>query len=221
MTSKISNPVLDSVRRALGRTAPLTELPEPPPSLDEPTVRLVHTAIGLPELFAKRAAELKMLVDFVSPEQLPGRIADFLRERSINRIAASVSPLFEKLNLYAGLADAGVDVRRWDEISLDEMYDIDCGLTDANYAVAETGSIVIRTTAGHGRGISLVPMVHIAVLEPKNFLPDLLDLFEKLGKEGVGQNVTLISGPSKTADIEMNVVTGVHGPNVVQAFILA
>jgi L-lactate dehydrogenase complex protein LldG len=62
--------------------------------------------------------------------------------------------------------------------------------------------------------------VHVAVVEPKNFLPDLIDLFERLGKEGIGGGVTMISGPSKTADIEMNVVTGVHGPNVVKAYVL-
>ncbi|MGH7214135.1 MAG: LUD domain-containing protein, partial [Tepidisphaeraceae bacterium] len=67
---------------------------------------------------------------------------------------------------------------------------------------------------------SLTPFVHVAILEPKNFLPDMLDLFELLAKEGSGSATVLITGPSKTADIEMNVVTGVHGPNVVQAFIL-
>jgi len=62
--------------------------------------------------------------------------------------------------------------------------------------------------------------VHVAVLEPKNFVPDLVDLFERLAREGPGQYVVMISGPSKTADIEMNLVTGVHGPKVVQAFVL-
>ena len=92
-------------------------------------------------------------------------------------------------------------------------------LLDVDYAVAETGTLAICHRPGHGRAISLVPFVHVAIVEPKNFIPDMLDLFEKLPQQD-SKSVTLISGPSKTADIEMNVVTGVHGPNVVQAFIL-
>ena len=65
-----------------------------------------------------------------------------------------------------------------------------------------------------------MPPLHVAILEPKNFLPDLVDLFQLLSTDGGFSNVVLISGPSKTADIEMNLVTGVHGPGVVQLFIL-
>ena len=97
----------------------------------------------------------------------------------------------------------------------------DCGITDVEYAIAETGSLVIRPHAGNGRGLSLVPMIHVAIVEPKNILPDLADLMEKLAeKERSRANVILIAGPSKTADIEMNVVTGVHGPNVVQVLVV-
>jgi L-lactate dehydrogenase complex protein LldG len=63
-------------------------------------------------------------------------------------------------------------------------------------------------------------MYHVAIVEPRQILPDLLDLFERVADEPDRSNLILISGPSKTADIEMNVVTGVHGPNVVQTFVL-
>lgn len=211
--------VLDRVSRALGRTGPLMEAPVPPP-IDEPLARLVHSDIGLPELFAKRAAEMKMTVDAVYVEELFERLAAFLRENQCAKVALPVSPLLDRLDLVGQLKSAGFDAKRWDAMTLDEVYDYDAGVTDVTYAVAETGSLVIRSSAGHGKAISLVPAVHVAVLEPKNFVPDLVDLFERLAKDGDPTSVTIITGPSKTSDIEMTLVTGVHGPHRVHLFVL-
>ena len=214
--------VIDKVRRALGRTVPLTT-PPTPPAIEEPVTRLVYSDLGLPELFAKRAADLKMLVTPVYPEELVPQMTKFLLGRYCKRIALSRSKLFDDVNLRNALRDAGFDARWWGDITLDQLYDFDCGVTDVHYTVAESGSLVVKTTADHGRGLSLVPMFHVAVIEPRNFVPDLVDLFDRLAAESratPGTNYILISGPSKTADIEMNVVTGVHGPNVVQAFVL-
>ena len=132
----------------------------------------------------------------------------------------SDTPLLRKLEIGDALDEAGFEARYWSGVTSDSAYDFDAGVTEVDYAVAETGSLVIRHRPEHGRLLSLVPFVHVAVVEPKNFLPDLLDLMEVLRRDGVGSGVTMISGPSKTADIEMNVVTGVHGPNVVKAFVL-
>ena len=123
--------------------------------------------------------------------------------------------------LPADLRDEGFDARQWSEMSADDAYDFDCGVTDVDYAVAETGTVVIRHRPEHGRLLSLVPFVHVAIVEPKCMVPDLIDLFAVLKQDGTGSGVTLISGPSKTADIEMNTVIGVHGPNIVKAFVLS
>jgi len=69
--------------------------------------------------------------------------------------------------------------------------------------------------------MSLVPMFHVAIVEASQILPDMVDLFDRLSRDPDRSNWILISGPSKTADIEMNVVTGVHGPNVVHTFIVS
>ena len=212
--------VIERVRRALGRTAPLAT-PPVPPAIDESITRLTRTDVDLAELFVKRAGELKMVVERTSRDALVERITAFLREKGCRKVVLSVCELFEDLSLIDALRIAGIDATRWDQTSLDAIYDgYDCGITDVTYAVAETGSLVIKTTANHGRGISLVPIFHVAVVESGNLVPDLIDLFTRLAEEGPGNHVLLISGPSKTADIEMNVVTGVHGPNVVKAFVL-
>jgi L-lactate dehydrogenase complex protein LldG len=180
----------------------------------------VQSDSGLPELFAKRAEQMKMNVETCDVEELMGRLIPFLQANGCKKIALPVSKLLDGLAVMKQLREAGFEVRRWDAMTLDELYDYDCGLTDVTYAVAETGSLVIRGSAGHGRSLSLVPPIHVAILEPKNFVADLIDVFERLGKDGDPTSITFITGPSKTSDIEMNLVVGVHGPCKVQLFIL-
>jgi len=211
------NDVLTKVRRALGRPDGVKEAPIPP-ELPEHIVRLVQSEIGLAELFARRAEENKMHVEGVRVEELGGKVREYLRGEGCKRIAVPKSGFLERLNLVRGLAALGFEVRTWDQMTLDELYDYDCGVTDVYAAVAETGSLVIKSSPEHGRALSLVPAVHVAIVEPKNLVADLVDFFEKLGRDGGG--TTIITGPSKTADIEMDLVVGVHGPGKVQIFLL-
>jgi len=210
--------VIQKVRRALGRSAPLTTLPVPP-AIDETIVRLVHTELGLPELFTRVATENKIGVEMVYVDELKPKLIDFLKSQKVKSIALPVSKFLQKLGVIESLRAAGFEARTWDALTLDELYDIDAGVTDVWAAVAEVGALVMRSSAEHGRAISLVPPIHVAILEPRNFVPDLVDLFQKLPTDQSDKFV-LTTGPSKTADIEMTLVTGVHGPGVVQCFIL-
>jgi L-lactate dehydrogenase complex protein LldG len=211
--------VMLRVQGALGRTEPLSA-PPIPPEIDEPITRLVHSDIGLPALFETMAKNNVMGVQRGRPEEIARLIVEFLISKSIKTVAMPVSTLLDKLKITEALQAAGISFKRWPDMTLDELYDYDCGLTDVDYAVAETGSLVVRAAVGHGRAISLVPMIHVAVVEPKNIVPDLVDLFEMVTRQGTGSAMTLITGPSKTSDIEMNLVVGVHGPMTVQVFLL-
>lgn len=96
-----------------------------------------------------------------------------------------------------------------------QMLAADIGITSATHAVAETGSLVMASTPGSERLASLVPPVHIAIIDDTQVLPDLFDLFSRLeadGPERLATNLTLITGPSKTGDLELRLTTGVHGP---------
>jgi L-lactate dehydrogenase complex protein LldG len=214
-----SNSVIERVRRALGRTEPLTT-PPVPPVLDETVSRLVYSDLGLPDLFAKQARASAMTVEMLSVDDLYERLEAFLRANECQNICLPVSKLLDSLDLVNVLRQRGFEAHRWDELTADDTYAFDCGVTDAYAAVAETGSIVMKASPGHGRVLSLTPPIHVAVLEPRIFLPDLVDLFEKVSREGVGSGVTLITGPSKTSDIEGQLVTGVHGPGKVHVFVL-
>ena len=211
--------VLDKVSRSLGRSSVPSSVP-PPPTLNEPIVRLVLTDIGLPALFEKKAKENKISVHSLRVESLHEELIKYLHEKSVKSVMIPSTRFLERLEIKQALTAAGFKVRSWDEMSLDETYDIDASVTDVWKAVAETGSLVIRASTEHGRAMSLVPPIHIAIVEPKNCVGDLIDLFETTTKEGTGSATMIISGPSKTSDIEMNLVTGVHGPVMVQFFLL-
>src|SRR5688572_32930135 len=118
--------VLEKVRRALGRAAPLTT-PPTAPAIDEPVVRLVYSAIGLPELFAKRAGEMKMLVEPVRVDELLERMAAFLREQECKKVMLSDTPLLTKLGAAGHLNAAGLSARRWGQMTGDEAYEYDAG----------------------------------------------------------------------------------------------
>lgn len=91
----------------------------------------------------------------------------------------------------------------------------DVGISSVDFAVAETGSLAVCSKPGHERVISLLPPVHIAIVGESQIVPDLFDVFERLGElsfEDLPSNLAFITGPSKTGDIELQLTTGVHGP---------
>ena len=93
--------------------------------------------------------------------------------------------------------------------------DCDVGITSCDWAIAETGTLVMRSLPGQERLASLIAPRHIAIVERTQIVPDLIDATNNLaaaGPDDMPSNVTLITGPSKTGDIELQLTTGVHGP---------
>jgi L-lactate dehydrogenase complex protein LldG len=91
----------------------------------------------------------------------------------------------------------------------------DVGITSVDYAVAETASLVVCSKPGQERMVSLLPPVHVALIDEAQIVPDLYDLFERLqdnDDQTLPSNLAFITGPSKTGDIELQLTTGVHGP---------
>ena len=90
----------------------------------------------------------------------------------------------------------------------EDVWQADVGITMADAAVAETGSLLIRAGEGRARMASLAPPVHLALVPRDRLVPSLDQALEI----AAGATSVLITGPSRTADIEGVLVRGVHGP---------
>ena len=87
----------------------------------------------------------------------------------------------------------------------------DVGISSADAALAETGTLVISSGAQHSRLATLLPPVHLALVPTSRLTTDIFTW--SAARQGqLAANVVLVSGPSKTGDIEMTLVMGVHGP---------
>ena len=103
------------------------------------------------------------------------------------------------------------------------VQDADLGLTGVEYAVAASGTIVVVASPSHPRSVSLLPPVHIAVVRQEQLLPDLAALAERLHQdfpERPSSGIALITGPSRTADIEQTLSIGVHGPGELHVLMI-
>jgi L-lactate dehydrogenase complex protein LldG len=96
------------------------------------------------------------------------------------------------------------------------------GLTGAHAALADTGGLVLISGPGRGRLPSALPPVHVAVVEERRLRPSLAALLrEEPDLLNAGSNVVIVAGPSRTADIEMTLTHGVHGPKHVHVILTA
>ena len=166
-------------------------------------------------------------------EDAIGHIQGLARQLGVTRVVRSGQDIFEQLPVDAALASQGMSVtpvvrdeNNTREALREEIRQADLGLTGADYALAETGSFVIMPRRGLSRLVSLYPPVHIAVVRPQEVLESLDDLFllrrleyhQRAGE--MGSYLNFITGPSRTADIEMTIVEGVHGPKQVHLVLL-
>lgn len=98
---------------------------------------------------------------------------------------------------------------------------VDIGITSADYALADTGTLVMLSSHNEARLISLLPPAHIAVVQRERILSGLDELFTILPNPAEQtSSMVLITGPSRTADIEQILVRGVHGPGNITVIVV-
>ncbi|RMH04258.1 MAG: hypothetical protein D6702_03595 [Planctomycetota bacterium] len=195
--------ILERIRAALaGVEAPPLPPVEPPPP-------------GPGDLVAFRAAAEAVGAVF------PATLAEALA--GVETVACSDAP--EVQAALAELAAAGGQAPRafpgWEDRAA--LLAADAGLSCAQYGIAETGTLVLVGDEERHRLVSLVPPRHVCLLRRDRILPTLGSALARLGgadPAAMSRLVTFVTGPSRTADIELELVLGVHGPRELRILLI-
>jgi len=205
--------ILNKVRTALGPSAG-RRIAEPPPIRlrvakgDTETrvasmLRAVEALAGKTHLAATGEDARAYVGAVLDGRPAVASNAPFLRECGIADLAGVQSGFTDAASLRALCATA------------------DVGITSADYALADTGTLVMLASPAEARLISLLPPVHIAVVPTERVLSGLDELFTILPDPAAQtSSMVLITGPSRTADIEQILVRGVHGPGEIHVVVV-
>jgi L-lactate dehydrogenase complex protein LldG len=199
--------ILQNIRTALGRTAGQPPTPLPAPALRIP----LSGRDAFTSLFVQKFEKLngKAFVVLDPAEVLPA-LAAILEGKSV---VTSNAPFLETCGITRGPTDR--DALR------QACATADIGITSVDYALAETGTFVMLSSPKEARMISLLPPAHIAIIPRTRMLANLDELLGVLPLPAEQtSSMVLITGPSRTADIEQILVRGVHGPGEVYAMIV-
>jgi L-lactate dehydrogenase complex protein LldG len=152
-------------------------------------------------------------------------VLDLARERDAKLLVRWDVELLEELGVDEPLGEAGVEAVVWRELAdfREVAGKADIGLSTAEWAIAETGTLVLEHGPGKGRTVTLLPPTYVAVVPVERLLRTVPEAIEKYaGGEagGLPANVCFHTGPSRSGDIEMSLFIGMHGPGDVHVILV-
>jgi L-lactate dehydrogenase complex protein LldG len=205
--------ILNKVRTALGRSAGQGIAKPPPVRLRVETMDAETRVASLLRAVEALAGKTRRAATAEDARAYVGAVLDG------KTAVASNAPFLRE----CGIADlAGVQSGFTDAAALRALCaTADVGITSADYALADTGTLVMLASPAEARLISLLPPVHIAVVPAERVLSGLDELFTILPDPAAQtSSMVLITGPSRTADIEQILVRGVHGPGEIHVVVV-
>ena len=204
--------VLGAVRRALERPAGAA-VPERPATLPPRTAGPVEGEI---DRLLEEVRTLAGVAARVPPAEVERSLATLVEEEKIERATLWPTPRIAELRLADRLSALGVDLVPG-TAGKAALARCDLGVTEVDFALPETGTIGLLSSRDKPREVSLLPRVHLAVMGPEALRPDLHQVFAEARDQ---HYLILISGPSRTADIELTLTLGVHGPRALHLWVV-
>ena len=210
--------ILHAIRTNLGSSPPVQSSPSPegrggqgvrtPEGSGGQEVRIKH--------FTEQLMAVGAQCTVVRGEaEAAAALARILADAGARRVVGSDAPLVQRI-----LAGVGNDIviDRLERLSRDELFACDAGVTTAQWGIADTGTLVLESARERSRLLSLVPPIHVAVLSMRCICESLGDALARVSV--ASHAITFITGPSRTSDIELTLVVGVHGPQTVHVLLM-
>jgi L-lactate dehydrogenase complex protein LldG len=216
--------ILAAVRQHLAASAPFdvvrNERPAPHEIKTRASCAASHDQAASPvERFREALEAVGGRCAFVRDEaEAAQAVQRIVEQKKAQRIAISDSPLVQRV---IELVKSNAELFR--NAAASALFDCDLGITNAQWAVAETGTLVLDSDQERHRLSSLVPPVHVAIIESNRIrrtLVEVLQVIKDHGQGALSRAVTFVTGPSRTSDIELTLVIGVHGPGEVYVIVI-
>lgn len=164
------------------------------------------------------------VIETSSEDEAKKSILKLIEDKELKFFAIWESQFLKEINLKQDFKDAGLKLIT--AKNKNRMANADIGITEVDYAIADTGTLVLLTDKNQPRSVSLLPPIHVAIVRPANLVRNIKDLFIILksrlqNSEDITSCMTFVTGPSRTADIELSLTLGVHGPKELYVLILS
>jgi L-lactate dehydrogenase complex protein LldG len=226
LPSLAENNVLDDVRRALGRTTTLH--PAPLERFTEAAAETVGSDLAL-RLTCEAAAVGVHVHSLRGVDETIERVGEICAAVG-GEVALSGAALLAAIDFQSALVARGVSTFKCSEQDsleheglIARLARCGVGVTAADCAIAETGTIVLSSDEPNALLVSLLPPVHLAVLHSSQIVASLDEAITKLAETTettAWRSATFITGPSRTGDVELTLSIGVHGPKELHIVIL-
>ena len=178
----------------------------------------------LVDILKEQCTKIHTSVEEVTTSSLNEALEKVIGQMGGKSIISTDDPRFEEYGVngyFQQAASKGIDVHTWDpSYGADNIHKAEqagIGITFSDMTLAESGTVVLFSDKGKGRSVSLLPTNYIAIIPKSTIVPRMTQattFIHKMQQEQgkVPSCINFISGPSNSADIEMNLVVGVHGP---------
>jgi L-lactate dehydrogenase complex protein LldG len=207
--------ILGKVRASLGRNAGSPVAPVPLTARVKPRVAGPPDA-EIEQLFSEIDKLNGSTRRLVSLGDLKSALAELVRAEAVKKATLWSTPDLATWDVAATLQALGVEIVS-PQADKNLVAECELGVTGVDAALPETGSLLLRSSPEKPRVVSLLPRVHLAILRRPVLRADLHQAFAETKDAGYS---VLVTGPSRTSDIELTLTLGVHGPKSLYVWLL-